>query len=185
MNNDNDDDFFKKAMQGIKPIAQDTHHYLKKPKKFKKGQTIDTQRHQPTYKHVYDVHLMDQSRWVDGDASLSFKHSSISTKIFNQLKQGKYPWEARLDLHQMTVSHAMAAVDQLINQCLAENIRYILIIHGKGYMSHEKKPILKNILIEHLRENQNVLAYHSAKAIHGGTGALYVLLKSGHKAYNL
>lgn len=182
MSNDNDDDFFKKAMHGIKPIKQDTHHHIKKPKGLKRCQSVDEQHHLPTYKYAYDVNLMDQSRWVDGDTPLTFKHSSISEKIFNQLRQGKYPWEARLDLHQMTVSHAMAEVDHLINQCLTENIRCILIIHGKGYMSRENKPILKNILIEHLRENRNVLAYHSAKAKHGGTGALYVLLRSGHKA---
>ena len=51
------------------------------------------------------------------------------------------------------------------------------IIHGKGYRSGARGPVLKTAVNHWLRLHLDVLAFVSARAIDGGTGALYVLLR--------
>ena len=53
----------------------------------------------------------------------------------------------------------------------------IRIIHGKGLSSGKQKSVLKTYINHWLSEHERVLAFHSAKAKDGGTGAVYVLLK--------
>ena len=54
------------------------------------------------------------------------------------------------------------------------------IIHGKGRRSPEIDssglPVLKNLVDRMLRQRADVLAYHSAPAAQGGTGAVLVLV---------
>jgi DNA-nicking Smr family endonuclease len=96
--------------------------------------------------------------------------------MIRKMQTGQYDTEARLDLHGMTVAEAREALAQFLVQCQHRGIRRVLIIHGKGRANHT--PILKNKLNHWLRQTQDVLAFCSAKSKAGGTGALYVLLKS-------
>jgi len=91
------------------------------------------------------------------------------------LRGGKYNAEAVLDLHGMTIPQAKSALQQFIDQCHQDQIRHVLIIHGKG--KPFTKPIIKNKLNHWLREIADVLAFSSAQIRHGSTGAVYVLLK--------
>ena len=169
-----DDDLFQKMMHGIKPLKQDTHKPHKPKLKAKKiKQPIEPRQ---LHDH-FDFNIMNQERWVDGKANARYFQSGVQPKTINQLKSGKLPIEARLDLHHYRAGEAIACVDQFIDECLSEGVRCVLIIHGKGYMSDQNKPILKNLLIEHLRNHAHVLGYHSAIPRDGGTGALYVLFK--------
>lgn len=177
-----DDDFnFKDAMRDVRPLTQDTRKpHTNKPKSPKRrSHTHPAETHHIPYE--YDFSLMDQSRWVGGEDNVSFKRPGVQPKLFDRLRRGQCDYEARLDLHHFTSGEAMAMVDRCLDQCLAEGVRCVLLIHGKGFMSREQKPILKNILIQHLRENSYVLAYHSARPRDGGTGAMYVLIKASHK----
>ena len=58
------------------------------------------------------------------------------------------------------------------------NIRCVRIIHGKGYGSNNKGPIIKPLVNKWLQQRNEILAFCSARPIDGGTGAVYVLLKS-------
>ena len=53
----------------------------------------------------------------------------------------------------------------------------VRIVHGKGRYSAEGVPVLKNLVDRLLRQRGDVLAFHSAPAAQGGTGAVLVLLK--------
>lgn len=172
---------FQKAMQGVKPLNQDAHKpYQKKSAHKKKASHNPYPMQQPTA-YEYDFDLLNQDEWVDAEAKIVFKRSGVQNKTMDKLRRGQYPYDASIDLHHFTAGEAMAMVDRFIDQCIIDNMRCVLMIHGKGYMSRNKKPILKNILIEHLRQNQYVIAYHFAQPRDGGAGALYVLLKASHK----
>jgi DNA-nicking Smr family endonuclease len=54
----------------------------------------------------------------------------------------------------------------------------VRIIHGKGYRSGARGPVLKNAVNLWLRRHLDVMAFASARAIDGGTGAVYVLLRA-------
>ena len=51
------------------------------------------------------------------------------------------------------------------------------IVHGKGYRSGARGPVLKTAVNLWLRRHADVMAFVSARAIDGGAGAVYVLLR--------
>lgn len=110
--------------------------------------------------------------------SLSFRKNRIQKKTFQKLKKGQYGIEAELDLHGMTIAEAQAALARFIHAAHEKNIRCVQIIHGKGYGSSHQGPKLKPMVNQWLRQRKEILAFCSARPADGGTGAVYVLLKS-------
>jgi len=115
------------------------------------------------------------------DDVLSFARAGIQQKVQKKLRRGELPIEEVLDLHGYTITEAKTAIQDFLYECSRQNIRYILIIHGKGYRSEQKIPVLKTHVAYWLPQNKDVLAFSSALAKDGGTGAIYVILKSHAK----
>jgi DNA-nicking Smr family endonuclease len=115
---------------------------------------------------------------IGGADALSFKRPGVRTQVLRRLRRGLYPIEDELDLHGLNQS---AARDQLA-EFLAFNCdaghRCVRIIHGKGYRSGARGPLLKIAVDAWLRRHSDVMAFSSARAIDGGTGAVYVLLRA-------
>ncbi len=114
---------------------------------------------------------------ITADTQIHFARSGLQHKLLNQLRQGKLKINATLDLHQLTIDQATTATDIFLQQCSSNNKRVILIIHGKGNLSQHNIPVLKNFINSYLRSHPLVLAFYSAKNKHGGTGAVYALVK--------
>lgn len=114
------------------------------------------------------------------DDVLFFARAGIQQKAQKKLRRGELPIEEELDLHGYTVIEAKTAIQDFLYECKRQHIRYIRIIHGKGYNSDQKIPVLKTHIAYWLPQLSDVLAFSSALPKDGGTGALYVLLKS-HK----
>ncbi len=168
---DDDKDLFRQATSNVRPLRTDKHHLQRQKPKPKSV----PQRQQP--RSGWSSNEIDQKDWLGSEDSLHFAKTGIQHKIIRQMKRGNIPIEGILDLHQQTVDEAMTNVNEFINQCVSEGKRWVCLIHGKGRLSSGSKPVLKNFLNQWLREQSNVLAFHSAQPRHGGTGALYVLLK--------
>ena len=112
------------------------------------------------------------------DDVLFFARSGIQQKLQKKLHRGELPIEEILDLHGYTVIEAKVAIQEFLHECKRQHIRYIQIIHGKGYRSEQRIPVLKTHVAYWLPQHSQVLAFSSAQSKDGGTGALYVLLKS-------
>ena len=56
------------------------------------------------------------------------------------------------------------------------DIRTVMIVHGKGERSNPPA-LMKSYVTTWLEQISDVLCFHSAQRQHGGTGALYVMLK--------
>ena len=95
--------------------------------------------------------------------------------MIRNLRKGQYNAEAVLDLHGKTIEEAREILGHFLLNCQRKGIRHVIIIHGKG-RSHSK-PIIKNKLNHWLCQTEHVLAFCSATAQDGGTGALYILLR--------
>jgi len=110
---------------------------------------------------------------------LDFKRPGIQTGVFRKLKQGRYEAEARLDLHRMSVARARREIYDFIGESHRLGLRTVLVIHGRGGSSAEREhcSLLKGCTDRWLRELDVVQAFHSAQPRHGGTGAVYVLLR--------
>jgi DNA-nicking Smr family endonuclease len=110
--------------------------------------------------------------------SLSFCRSGIQKNIFKKLKKGQYSLGAELDLHGHTRPEAQIALAKFIQSSRENNVRCVRIIHGKGYGSSNQGPKLKPMVNKWLQQRNEILAFCSARPIDGGTGAVYVLLKT-------
>lgn len=110
---------------------------------------------------------------------LDFKRPGVQNGVFRKLKQGRYEAEARLDLHRMTAAIARKELFEFIQESVRLGIRSAIIVHGKGESraERERSSILKGCTDHWLRELDDVQAFHSAQPRHGGTGAVYVLLR--------
>ncbi|MFK5913991.1 MAG: Smr/MutS family protein [Woeseiaceae bacterium] len=112
---------------------------------------------------------------------LFFARSGIQQKLQKKLKRGDLPIEYELDLHGYTVVEAKSAIYEFIEDCKNQHVRYVHMIHGKGYRSEQKIPVLKTHVAYWLPQHQDVLAFSSCLPKDGGTGAIYVILKSSNK----
>ena len=56
------------------------------------------------------------------------------------------------------------------------------INHGKGARSKDSQAIIKSHLARWLPQFKEIMAFHSAQGFHGGTGAVYLLLRKSEKA---
>lgn len=81
-----------------------------------------------------------------------------------------------LDLHGLRVVEARLALAGFLAHAIRHRLRVVQIIHGKGYRSEDRQPILKQKINQWLRQRDEVLAFCSAPRFDGGTGAAYVLL---------
>ncbi len=115
---------------------------------------------------------------VSGSETLAHARPGIQKRVLQRLKRGQLATGAELDLHGMTAAAARAALLVFIDVCCEQQIRSVRIIHGKGYGSGNAAPVLKNRVNSWLRQHHDVLAFNSARIEDGGSGALYVLLRS-------
>ena len=114
---------------------------------------------------------------LTGD-ELFFKRPGIQDQVLAKLRKGKFAIERELDLHGMNSKDAQAALGRFLLHCRHHDIRCVRIIHGKGHGSRDGKPVIKNKLNLWLQKIPQVLAFCSARACDGGTGAVCVLLKN-------
>ena len=112
---------------------------------------------------------------------LCWQRPGIQHGVFRKLKHGQYAIEARLDLHRMTVELARREVFQFIADCVRYGLRSVIILHGKGERNPDGVAQLKSHLAKWLPELPSVLAFHSAEKRHGGTGAVYVMVRKGDR----
>lgn len=114
---------------------------------------------------------------------LEFKRPGIQNGVFRKLKQGRYPAEARLDLHRMSVKRARREIWDFVAECHELGLRSVLVVHGKGERAADREAIgvLKGFVDHWLRDIDEVQAFHSARPEHGGTGAVYVLLAKSER----
>lgn len=100
----------------------------------------------------------------------------------HDLRRGYLEIGAELDLHGLTVRYAREDLNRFLAACNQRGIRCARIIHGKGYGSEGRQPVLKQKLNLWLRQREEVLAFTSAPRHDGGTGAAYVLLRNPNKS---
>jgi DNA-nicking Smr family endonuclease len=115
---------------------------------------------------------------VSGDEALSFQRGGVRTQVMRRLRRGLYPIEDELDLHGLNQTAARDHLAEFLARSRDGGCRCVRIIHGKGYRSGARGPVLKAAVNLWLRRHMDVMAFVSARAIDGGAGAVYVLLRA-------
>jgi DNA-nicking Smr family endonuclease len=111
-------------------------------------------------------------------AVLSFQRGGIREQVMRRLRRGLYPSEDELDLHGLNQTAARDRLAEFLAHSRDCGRRCVRIVHGKGYRSGARGPVLKAAVNLWLRRHLDVVAFTSARAIDGGTGAVYVLLRA-------
>ncbi len=113
-----------------------------------------------------------------GGDELVFRRETVTLTVLRRLRRGEYRVQGELDLHGLTVPDAKQALREFMAEALERRWHCVRIIHGKGLRSGHRGPVLKGLTAAALRRFAPVLAFVSARAVDGGTGAIYVLLSS-------
>jgi DNA-nicking Smr family endonuclease len=119
----------------------------------------------------------DEVELATGD-ELSFRRPHISETVLLKLRRGHFAVDAEIDLHGMTGAEAKAALRAFIAESVHRRLSCVRIIHGKGRRSGPRGPVLKNVVNQWLQRIDCIQAFGSARQVDGGSGAVYVLLKS-------
>jgi DNA-nicking Smr family endonuclease len=115
---------------------------------------------------------------VTADGALSFQRAGVRIQSMRRLRRGLYPIEDELDLHGLSQAQARRQLADFIARSRDAGCRCVRIVHGKGYRSGVRGPVLKTAVNLWLRRHLDVMAFVSARAIDGGSGAMYVLLRA-------
>jgi DNA-nicking Smr family endonuclease len=166
-----DESLFLAEMAGVAPIRPDNKIKIRKKPKIAPRQTTEED-----YRFAIDDVFSSAEIIEDCPDILSFSRSGLQHKVLKKLRQGKHSIEHTLDLHGLTVEKARNELLAFFGECEAAGVTHAIIIHGKGFRSKDK-PVIKPMVNRWLRAADNVLAFHSAQAKDGGSGAVYVLLK--------
>lgn len=176
-----EDDLFAQAMAEVAPIKQGK-------------KLLEPQPEAPRPRLVQppneDLEVLAQlADLVSGGAEFDLSFSDeyvrgarpgVGPELCERLARGEFPVQDYLDLHGLGHDEALAAVEDFLVQSIAKGLRHVLIVHGRGTGSPDGVPVLKNALAQrltHKRLQKRVLAFCTARAVDGGVGAMYVLLR--------
>jgi len=115
---------------------------------------------------------------ADPGEPLSFRRPGFPDRLFRRLRRGEFAVEDEVDLHHLRVTEAESVLREFLAQAHQADQHCVRIIHGKGRNSEFGTPVLKLMVDRTLGQRGDVLAYVSAPARQGGTGAVLVLLSS-------
>jgi DNA-nicking Smr family endonuclease len=172
---DSDEDtlLFRQTVGGVRPLTHDLADVKPpRPKPIPQQRLIDERE----VLREMASGLFDGAEVETGEELIYFR-PGIQHTVARKLRRGQYAVEAELDLHGYTVVEARAALAAFLHDAQAGGRRCVRIVHGKGHGSHGRQPVLKGKVNHWLRQIDAVLAFCSTRPAHGGTGAVYVLLK--------
>ena len=113
---------------------------------------------------------------IEFDDDGLFLRPGLPREILRKLRRTHWVIQDDIDLHGMTGDEAVEATAQFLADCKRRGLRCIRIVHGKGLRSHGREPVLKKRVRRALMRRGEVLAYVEPRPVHGGSGAVIVLL---------
>ncbi len=167
---------FRRAVADAVPLPPSNRADIARPR----PKPLARQRLRDEQQVMVDA-LSDPWDWdaaVSSGEELVFVRPGVPTAALRKLRRGGWVIRGELDLHGHTGDEARVALAAFLNRCHLEDRRCVRIIHGKGYGSKNRLPVLKNKVRHWLMQREDVLAFCQARTVDGGAGAVIVLLKS-------
>jgi DNA-nicking Smr family endonuclease len=107
-----------------------------------------------------------------------FLRPGLPRDILRKLRRTHWVIQEDLDLHGLTADEAALETARFLTGCKRAGLRCVRIVHGKGLRSRGREPVLKRRIRRLLTRRDEVLAFVEPRAIHGGGGAVVVLLEA-------
>ncbi|HAS61328.1 MAG TPA: DNA endonuclease SmrA [Vibrio sp.] len=170
-----DFDLFQQMMGDVKPLHNDTaelrkSHHVSEAQFAKREAAVSLAEHDPEYLSL------DNAPMLKPHDVIEFKRNGVQDGVYRKLRLAKYPIQAKLDLHRKTLQQARDEVVNFLKQCMRMDLRTVIIIHGRGERSNPPA-LMKSYVAHWLTQISDVQCVHTAQQFHGGTGAIYILLR--------
>jgi len=182
---DDRDDLFTEAMSDVVPLQRAPRVHVKRAPDDARDSSAARRRSAAAQHPEGDRNPLAEQvpEPLDAWYVLAFKRPGVQNGVYRKLRQGRYETNSRLDLHRMTTARARRAIFEFVEESQRLGLRSVLVIHGKGEGGDGavRGSILKGCVNLWLRELDAVQAFHSAQPQHGGTGAVYVLLRKSEE----
>lgn len=176
-NPDKDIELFRREMNNVQRLKNNKiRPYREKPRPVPRQTELSEQ--QVLSDMMSDEYSHDE---LETGEELFFARTGLQSRVVRKLKRGQFRLEGELDLHGLNVAAARQAIESFLRLCQEQDRRCVRIIHGKGLSSKHKGPVLKQMVNRWLPQRKEVLAFASTLPSHGGTGAIYVLLRNPGK----
>lgn len=173
MSDSDEDELFHAHMRDVKRLeAKHARASLAKPKPAPEARFTRADR-----QDVLRESLMPPGDALVSGDELSFRRPHVPEAVLTRLRRGQFAVDAEIDLHGLTAIEAKAALRDFIAEAVEHSAACVRVIHGKGRRSGPRGPVLKNMVNQWLQRSNVVLAFGSARAVDGGSGAIYVLLR--------
>ena len=173
---DRDDasELFREAVRDVRPIAPVNRvvQQLPKPKPHPAKREEDERAVLAEL-----AHLALEGDELEMEDDVSFLRPGLPREILRKLRRIHWVIQDTLDLHGLTGDEAVAETAVFLAACKREGRRCVRIVHGKGLRSPGKEPVLKRRIRKLLTRRDEVLAFVEPRALHGGGGAVVVLLQ--------
>ena len=165
---------FRDAVRDVKPIAPVNRvvHDTPKPR------PLPAKREEDERAVLAELaHLAFDGDDVEIEDDAAFLRPGLPREILRKLKRTHWVIQDTLDLHGLTGDEAVAETAVFLAGCRREGRRCVRIVHGKGLRSPGREPVLKRRIRKLLTRRDEVLAFVEPRALHGGSGAVIVLLQ--------
>ncbi len=172
---DDDMALFREAVGDVRAVENDRIA----PADGKPSPHSSTLPHEKDDKSVMDSLLdeLSEADLLETGEHLAFTQAGVQRSVLKKLKSGRYSIQSEIDLHGLTLAEAKTELGNFIKAAQERRHLCVRVIHGKGRKTIETAPRLKPAVNQWLQRSKQVLAFCSARANDGGTGAVYVLLK--------
>ena len=175
MSNSEDADAFKNAMKNVTPLECEERIQDKKRPRAKARYSRAAREEVLRESLSGSLNQRDALEQL-GDEAI-YCHPSLPRRTFKKLHRGHFSIEAEADLHGFTAAAAKEHLREFIEESRNRGLGCVRVIHGKGLRSGAEGPVLKGHVHHWLTQWEDILAFSSARARHGGSGAVYVLLR--------
>ncbi|MCC5812711.1 MAG: Smr/MutS family protein [Ectothiorhodospiraceae bacterium] len=165
---------FRQAVADVTPLRQDRVHLRPPRPRPVPRQTLADEARVVEELLTHEI----EPEMLETGEELLFARPGVQKRVLRKLRRGQYPPQEELDLHGMTVAVAHQALRAFLMECRHHHLRCVRVIHGKGNRSSNRGPVLKTKVDRWLRQWDDVIAFSSARPVDGGTGAVYVLLRT-------
>lgn len=163
-------ELFQQALDGVIPLPPSNRISLAQPLRRvpPRGTVVPT--------HLIEDTLSDND--TGGDVSTEFLRSGMSRMTLRKLRRGRWPMQDTLDLHGLHSDAARKLLLEFLRDAVQHSLRFVCVIHGKGWQAGGKEGVLKSRVRHWLSQYSEVLAFCEAPLNAGGSGAVWVLLKA-------
>ena len=165
---------FRDAVRDVRPIAPPDRvvHQVPKPRPHPAKRAEDEQA---VLEELARLTFDDDAEFEDDGR---FLRPGLPLDILRKLRRTHWVIQGSLDLHGMSGDEAVAETAAFLAGCKRSGVRCVRVIHGKGLRSPGREPVLKRRIRKLLTRRSEVLAFVEPRAVHGGGGAVVVLLEA-------